>query len=248
MGSASAGWLPFPSRNREPRVRLFCLTPAGGSATLFRPWLEMAPPELDIRPIQLPGRGARIAEPPFRRMLPLIDAFEAAVQPLLDRPFAVFGHSMGAWVAHAAVRRLRSTRRQRSALHLFVSANRSPPRSPAEAPRYGRSDADRLDLLRRLGGMPAELLAHQEVMAALLPTFAADLEILENHHLSGQSAVDCPITACAGLEDPMFRPQDLDGWSALTRTTFQRWDFAGGHFYLETASDTLLRKMADALL
>ncbi|MBF0563427.1 MAG: thioesterase [Alphaproteobacteria bacterium] len=222
-------------------MRLFCFAPAGGSATLFYPWLRRVPREIDVCPVQLPGHGTRVGEPPCRRIEGVLEAFGSAVQSRLDLPFALFGHSMGAWIAYGAARRLRSPG------HLFVSANLPPPVSPVAARQAPPSESELLARLRQLGGMPESLLRHEELMAAVLPVFAADLALLDSCHRGPDSQVSCPITACAGIDDPLFRPAELEAWSALTPLAFRRHVFPGGHFYLEPERDSLLRIIVRAL-
>ena len=73
--------------------------------------------------VQLPGRGARLNEPAFTRMGPLVDAIVAEVT--FDGPFAFFGHSLGALVAYEVARVLHATGR-RQPDRLFASACPAP--------------------------------------------------------------------------------------------------------------------------
>ena len=51
---------------------------------------------VDVCPVQLPGRENRMRERALTRMSLLIDALDIAIRPYLSTPFAFFGHSMGA--------------------------------------------------------------------------------------------------------------------------------------------------------
>ncbi|TDD12640.1 thioesterase II family protein, partial [Nonomuraea diastatica] len=78
---------------------LFCLPYAGGSANVYQEW----PLEIHgaaVIPLQLPGRGNRFSEPPHHDMRALVDDLLTGVRTYLDRPFAIFGHSMGARIAY----------------------------------------------------------------------------------------------------------------------------------------------------
>ena len=61
----------------------------------------------------LPGRERRIAEPPFTALEPLVASAVDAIAPLAGRPFALFGHSMGALVAFETARTRRAGRMPR---------------------------------------------------------------------------------------------------------------------------------------
>src|SRR5262249_28218933 len=84
------------TRNGVPR--LLCFPYAGGSAQLFRPWqrhLSMASLSL----VHLPGRAARLGEPPFKQCKSLVNVLADAIIPQLPPAFAFFGHSMGALIS-----------------------------------------------------------------------------------------------------------------------------------------------------
>src|SRR5438105_14018756 len=105
--AARNSWFLVPRRVRQPRLRLFCFPFAGGSVSTFVGWPALLPGDIEVWAAQLPGRAARIGEPAIGDMTLLLDRLEAAMAPALDRPFALFGHSMGAIIAFELVRRLR---------------------------------------------------------------------------------------------------------------------------------------------
>jgi medium-chain acyl-[acyl-carrier-protein] hydrolase len=154
---------PYPrhSDNSGVRLRLFCLPHAGGSALLYRPWLRMFPAGIDICPIELPGRGARLREPAFTRMSTLVDALAEVLEPLLSVPFAFFGHSMGAAIAFEAAKRLR---RPGGPVHLFASGRPAPDSLYEPRALHRLSDTELVVALVRFGGTPA-VLSHLRLSA-----------------------------------------------------------------------------------
>jgi surfactin synthase thioesterase subunit len=98
-------WLALRRPNLRTRVRLFCLPYAGGSETIFRTWQQNLPETIEVLPIQLPGRGARMKEPPLTRLPPLVQALSRSLRPEMNLPFAFFGHSMGGMIAFELARR-----------------------------------------------------------------------------------------------------------------------------------------------
>src|SRR5271170_8113500 len=120
-GAWIAGCKPSPLA----RLRLFCLPYAGGSALIFRAWSNALPADIEVCPIQLPGRSTRLKEQPFTAMSALIQVLAQALSPLLDKPFAIFGHSLGALVGFELARQLRRQYGVNPA-RLFVSAVRAP--------------------------------------------------------------------------------------------------------------------------
>jgi medium-chain acyl-[acyl-carrier-protein] hydrolase len=117
-------------------VALVCVPYAGGSTAIFRSWPKSLP-SIDFYALGLPGREARLAAPPFTALDPLVASAVEALQPLAERPFALFGHSMGGLIAFETARRLL---RNNAAVpvYLFVSGlpSAAPLRSKAAAVRF----------------------------------------------------------------------------------------------------------------
>jgi surfactin synthase thioesterase subunit len=101
-------WVPFRNEGSVVRCRLFCFPHAAGNAAFYRPLRRFMPPEVDFCPVELPGRAARLGEPPFTSMSALMEWLDHALQPLMGVPFGFFGHSVGACMAFEAARQLRS--------------------------------------------------------------------------------------------------------------------------------------------
>src|SRR6185437_11668624 len=99
-------WLPTVRPWSRAAVRLVCFPYAGGGASMYRDWAGAMGDSIEVWPIQLPGREARFCEPAFTRLAPLVEGLADAVGPHLDRPFALFGHSLGALVAFELARLL----------------------------------------------------------------------------------------------------------------------------------------------
>src|SRR5258708_10641426 len=95
----SENWFAHRQPRPHARLRLFCLPYAGGGASIFRLWPAGLPSGVEVCAIQLPGREARLKEAPFNHVRPLTLALTPVLEPFLDRPFALFGHSIGALVA-----------------------------------------------------------------------------------------------------------------------------------------------------
>jgi len=117
-------WFIFPRPKADAAIRLFCFHYAGGSASIFRQWPQGLP-TVEVCVVQQPGRATRIGEAAAEHSGPLLETLSREIEPLLDRPFAFFGHSMGALVAFELSRAVRA-RTGRAPAHLFVSGRRAP--------------------------------------------------------------------------------------------------------------------------
>lgn len=242
-----AGWYVRWAASEEAPVRLFCLPHTGGGAALYRPWAERLAPVADVVSIRLPGRENRFRETPYRRLDELVDALAQAVEPLLDRPHAWFGHSMGALIGYELCRTLRD-RGLPGPERLFVSGRRAP-HLPSRHPRVHDAPArDLVDHLRELNGTPAEVLDSAAALSALLPMVRADFAVSETYRWREQRPLDCPVVVLGGRDDAVTSPGELAGWREHSTAGCEVRLFGGGHFYLhEEAHEQVLAALAAEL-
>lgn len=209
------------------RLRLFCFSFAGGGAIDFRDWSRDCPDGVEVYAIQLPGRGARIHEPPLTRIEDVANVLAGAVAGLLDRPYALFGHSLGGRVGFALARRLKVLGRPAPQV-LAVSACRAPGLSGINVANL--SDDAFLRHIATLGGTTSDVLGNAELMELILPVLRADF-LLHDSLEAGPPRLDCPVLACGGTEDPNVVRADLEAWRGVGGG-FDLRLFPGGHFYL----------------
>lgn len=240
---------PWVARRRprpHARFRLFCFPYAGGNASIFRTWPDGLPAHVEVCPVQLPGRGTRLREPPFTRLSPLIHALAQGLFPLLDKPFALFGHSLGALVSLELARHLR----RQYGLHpvrLIISACPAPQIPFLDPPMHTLPDEEFVAKLRRLNGTPKEVLEHEELMEIVLPFLRADFALYETHVYSPEPPLNCPISIFGGLQDRNVSHGDLQAWREQTTGSFSLRMFPGDHFFLNTTQPLLLQVLAQEL-
>jgi surfactin synthase thioesterase subunit/glycosyltransferase involved in cell wall biosynthesis len=233
--SIPAAWFPNAAASNAPR--LFCFPHAGGGAgqpLALSGWTAV--------PVRLPGRESRLAEAPFERIGPLVAALAAQIDFYLDQPFAFFGHSMGAVVAFELARELR--RRSRPLPRMLIA-------SGARAPQFRRhhlpppvpSPEAFVEELRRLEGIPAEVLGDAALMRAILPALEADAAVYRNYIYAEASPLPIPVRAYGGADDPNVRREHLDGWREQTTASFAVRVFPGGHFFTITAREPFLQAL-----
>jgi len=238
-------WLVSQKPNRSANVRLFCLPYAGGGASIFGSWQKNFSDTVEVCPVQLPGRGLRIEESPFTEMNELVRIAGQALAPHLDKPFAFFGHSMGALVAFELARHMRRVYSLQP-IHLFVSGRCSPQtlRGPFNS---HISDSAFAEILRRNNGMPKEALEDPELMELVLPIIRADFALCESYVYAPESPFSFPITAFGGLND-YGAPRDcIESWRDHTTGPFVVRMFPGDHFFLNALKSPLLEVIAKEL-
>lgn len=175
----------------------------------------------------------------------MVQSVVSAVHPYCQKPFAIFGHSMGAKLSFEFARRLRQDHGIQP-LHLFLSGCRAP-QFPDPAPFYDLPQPEFMEKLRGLNGTPAEVLDHPELMELLLPLLRADFQVIQTHTFAADSPLDCPITAFGGLEDDEISHAHLEGWREQTTSRFSLQMFPGDHFFLRTSQSFLLKAISEGL-
>ncbi|GAA3151564.1 thioesterase II family protein [Streptomyces echinatus] len=212
-------------------VRLFCFPHAGGAASYFYPWSRSLPEDVEVQAVQYPGRQDRAGEPRIRAVPELADRIHAAIRPWLTRPFAFFGHSMGAVLAFEVASRI--AREDGAApAHLFVSGRRAPSRTRHERLHLA-SRATLIEAVRALGGTDPRILADEDLLDLVLPTIRADYTAIEMYRFDSAPPLPCDVTAMVGDSDPVASVEDTAAWAQHTLGRFDLRIFPGGHFYLE---------------
>jgi medium-chain acyl-[acyl-carrier-protein] hydrolase len=229
-------WIRCFNPNPSAPLRLFCFPYAGSSAAVFRTW---GLPGVEVYGVQLPGRGDRFSEPPLTHMTPLIDTLSPQLLPYLDRPYAFFGHSMGALISFELARHF-------SPQHLFVSGRRSP---QLDNPQrfHTLPDDEFLSELRTLNGTPPQVLENAEWMALFLPILRADFAVCETYQYQAAAQLRCPIAAFGGINDSTEPPQLLEGWRSQTQGDFALHLLPGDHFFLQIQQPEILALIAHHL-
>ncbi|NYI04021.1 thioesterase II family protein [Allostreptomyces psammosilenae] len=252
---------PTPYLAARPRsgaaLRLFCFHHAGGGASVFAPWPRALPPEVEVLPVRLPGREARYREPRITTRRELLAELDAHLGPLLDQPYALYGHSLGALVAHAFAQHRAGAGAGANAvtnastsngastststspgdgapnppLALLVGACRAPNRPIPVEVGPDLDDEVLVGTLRGLGGIPDEMLARPGWLGRVVAVFRDDLLLNQDLRAARPRPVPVPVHAFAGAADLLASPGEMAAWSAYTTAGFHPHLVAGGHFF-----------------
>ncbi|MBQ1079648.1 MULTISPECIES: thioesterase II family protein [unclassified Nocardiopsis] len=212
------------------RFRLFVLHHAGGSHLGYRGWVRHFPEDWEICLLDAPGRARSAHEPPLRNAEALAERMHEVVRPELDRPFGLFGHSMGALVAYELA--LRLTDAGTPPLWLGASAWSPAPGPERAAPRHLVS-ADRLrETIARMGGTPRRALDDPDLWSFVEPLVRADLELVDTWSPTPRERpLRVPLSVFGGAQDRGMTPERLAGWSEHVEGGFAHHTLPGDHFY-----------------
>lgn len=241
----SARWLRGYRAVTDPRVRLVCLPHAGGTANFFHPWAAQLPAWIDHRAVCYPGRQDRLGEPCVTDMDTLADEVTRALAPLLDRPLALFGHSMGAAVAYEVALRLERDHATRP-VRLFVSG-RPAPHLAKVTNLAEHSDDDLVREIRALGEVDQGVLDDPDLRELILPPLRADYRLIDAYRPVEPPRTATPIVSYVGISDPGCSVPAARAWSELTTGGFDFRVFPGDHFYLLPAANELINDIVGRL-
>jgi acyl transferase domain-containing protein/surfactin synthase thioesterase subunit len=257
---AGRGWLVFPRPNAEARMRLFCFPFAGGGAATFRPWADRLDPSIEVVAIEPPGRQTRIDEAPIRDMETFVGDLVPELLPFLDKPFAVYGHCLGALTLFETVRELHRQDRE-APVHIFVSGARTPdelhrqqnfeltllvrlcglPNYDIFTPVHRQSDDVFAEVLREFKVLATEsLLSDPELRRLILPVIRAEFEMSSNYRYTPDVTLDAPITCLTGLRDTYVTADNAAAWGRFTTGRFELITVETDHFLVVDDDELLI--------
>lgn len=239
-------WVTCPEPNSQASLRLFCFPYAGGSSLIYRTWSADLPSTVEVCLIELPGRGKQMRLAALTRLEELVAAIAPMLLPYLDKPFAFFGHSMGALVSFELTHLL-WREYNLYPVHLFLSARRPPQIPTTKPPVHNLPEPAFKEELRRLNGTPPQVLENNELMQLLIPTLRADFAVLETYVYTPKPRLDCSITVYGGLQDKEVSYEQLQGWREQTNAGFSIKMFDGDHFFIQSAKTLLLESVSQEL-
>ncbi len=200
---------------------------------------------VEVCAVQFPGREARIAESPVDDLPRLVPMLREALEPYVDRPFAFFGHSIGALVSFELARELRRSGGIEPT-HLFVSGCPAP-HLPCSERMSDLSEDEFLERLYRFNGTPSEVLNHPELMHMMLPALRADFALRDRYLYREEPPLSCPITSFGGMSDVHVDGLMLRAWRRHTEDRFQLWLFQGDHFFMRNTQGPMLETLSTVL-
>ncbi|WP_175408013.1 thioesterase II family protein [Streptomyces sp. TRM64462] len=228
--------------------RLICFPHAGGSASVYAPLARLLSGPLEVLAVQYPGRQDRRTEAPATSVTDLAARIAERLEAggvTGERPYAFFGHSMGALVAYESARALQS-RSAPAPARLFLSGRSAPGPRPDRHDRL-HDDAAILAAVRALGGTDASVLDDPELVDMVMPALRADYGALASYAWRPGPALNAPLTALVGDSDPVVPVASVSGWARHTTGDDEVLVFAGGHFYLTERLHDVGAVVADRL-
>ncbi|QXF35490.1 thioesterase [Photorhabdus luminescens] len=232
------------NNSKNADVRLYLIHHAGGSHMLYRPWSHLLPGWIKCIALELPGRGMGFGEPLPESMEQVIELFLNQIQT--DKPFAIFGHSMGGLIAYELTLRLQNL--GLSPVWLGISAFKPPHlKNKENLSRASFNDDQLTEYLEKLGGSK-DFCEDRVVMKMMLDIVRSDFRIIESWRMSDAKISDkTTVHSFSGLYDVAVTPQMISSWQDYINGKFLHSTFDGDHFYLNSFPSSLINKIASDL-
>ncbi|MET9594736.1 alpha/beta fold hydrolase [Streptomyces sp. NPDC006516] len=231
VSSTPAVYRPRP-RPDASRV-LVCLSFCGGGTAPFRRWADVVPDDVELALICYPGRESRFGTPFARDWIALRDDVVGAVRGLAGRPYTLFGHSMGSWLAFETAAQLERLGVARPSA-LVVSGGVAPHRRGVRGshiPRTADSDDVLVDWMRTFGQMSAVVANEPELRAIAVELLRADLAVSESYRFTEGTRATVPLRVLYGSGDTEPFDEVERDWKSLADGGFEAFELPGGHFY-----------------
>ena len=219
---------------------MFCFPSAGSSASLYKNWVQPDNSEIEIIPIEIPGRGTHIAEPAASSVSDLIDSFMPVFLEAARSPFILYGHSFGAVVAFQLAWTLQQ-RGLKTPEKLIVAGRHAPHMEDPSPLNSSIGDSAMVEEIERMGGTPKAVLEHPEMMQFIVNLLRGDLKTHESFVYDGQK-IDIPVVAhCGTLDDATW--EEIEFWGDVTTARFEMEQFSGDHFFIKNLGSSYLRSL-----
>ncbi|MEH0424309.1 thioesterase II family protein [Streptomyces sp. B21-083] len=236
-----------PESAPDAGARIFLLHYAGSGASVFHDWPPRIPADVSVQCVQLPGRQERYGEDMFTDVKPLVQTLADCFAAELDgRPYAVFGHCMGALIGYRVTVELHE-RGELPPVLLGASAwapkgFRTPPLEQLQVPQ-----SELVDWARGLGSLPESILDDAEALSLMMPAMRADLEVCASYE-DDDATVPCPVVTYSAGNDPLVDPEAMASWVPRTDSYLGNRLFQGGHFFLHEQTTSITADFVRLLL
>lgn len=214
----------------EARLNLICLPFAGGSRYSYRKFERVTPAFLNLVTLEYPGRGMRMKEPLLTTTDLLVEDLFSQAEHLFDRPYAIFGHSMGGLLSFLLSRKIVKLGRNPPA-HLFITGTPGPSTFVDPKRHYLLEKSAFLKKIRELHSGLDEIMCNDEVLDYFEPVLRADFQAYETYMHAGLPPLNIPFTLITGTEEGL-QEEDILAWQRETRWKVDFNRMPGNHFFI----------------
>jgi surfactin synthase thioesterase subunit len=231
--------------------KIFCLPYAGGSAfSIYGKWRSLLIEELEIVPLELPGRGARIFEDHFKSIEEAVDdGFRVIKKNIENCSYGLWGHSMGGIIAYELGRKIAKSELQ-NPTNIIISGLKPLHSRNTSSPIHLYNDNDFINTIINLNGTPKEVFDNREMRDLYLPILRNDFKVIYDYdYHQTDEVLSIPLTAIMGKNEDI-KLSEFCRWKELTSSSCEIISLEGDHFFinrnLEAIANILRRILNDS--
>jgi surfactin synthase thioesterase subunit len=229
-------------------INLFCLPFAGGSKFSYRKYEEIAPPHINMIPLEYPGRGARIRSPLITDVNLLTQDIYSQIEGMLNvGKYAIYGHSMGGLLGYLLSKEI-VRRGQTPPVHIFITGTMGPSALARELKkRHLLEKEDFIEELKGLNGSPREILEDDDLLEYFEPILRADFKVSETYVYEKTDPLEIPFTVITGTDEDM-NVVDIKLWQNESTLHVDFISMKGNHFFILDHSNEIVEIISKKLL
>lgn len=210
--------------------KLICIPYAGSGASVYAGWQKYIGNDIEILPVQLPGRENRMGEECILNCKEAARKIADELAPYVESGnFSVFGHSMGGIIAFETIKYLEKLGRKAD---IFFVSSTSIEDMNGIVKSSELNDTAFFERVSKYGAIDenSEILKYPEFRDIFMNILRADFNIIETYEYDGVK-INCPIEAICGDSDPMETLENMNSWEMYTNHGIEYHLYIGGHFY-----------------
>jgi surfactin synthase thioesterase subunit len=219
------------------KYQLFIFPFAGGSVSYYSKWEKKFDSNIQVIPVEFPGRGYRIKEELIGDMNSLLDDLYSKVLEDRDHncPFGFYGHSLGAVTAFELFFRLQQTGHA-TPIHMFLSGRLAPHLADnlVENIHLYENEPFKREVMS-FGGTPSPTL-----LDLFLPILRNDVKVIETFRTPKREAINCKPVIFMGKEDATMKGNYAE-WNEYFLQPCKIHEFNGGHFFINDSYENIVR-------
>ncbi|WP_440880417.1 thioesterase II family protein [Tenacibaculum sp. C7A-26P2] len=232
-------------------MKIIALPFAGGNKYSFKKLEKFLPNSVAWITLELPGRGGRFDQPILEDInLMVSDLFEQIKLYVSEDEYMIYGHSMGTVLGYELTKLLVKLKYKLPQC-LFFTGRGAP----------GVHEMDRRSILpknkfwvrvKNMGGLPKEILEHEELLELFYPILKADFKALENYQfIPMHTPLPMPIFINIGADEvgdtiDKISMEAIEAWKKETLFPQKTEFIPGDHFFILTYPEHVVTKIVNA--